>query len=192
MSLSCGATGPSLPTAVSITVTPATPSIAGVTQVGFQANAQGAVDPSLSYAWDLGDGAAANGVATTHVFPRAGVFPVQVTVSNSKGASITTTATVEVRSLAGLWEPSFFVNFCFRIQVTHVGSSITMVTTNGSPILSQVSHPRNIDLSIAAATNFNCGALRTSSGSFDPTLDSFTVGGFGGLNQTETWRRLPN
>ena len=169
MSLSCGATGPSLPTAVSITVTPATPSIAGVTQVGFQANAQGAVDPSLSYAWDLGDGAAANGVATTHVFPRAGVFPVQVTVSNSKGASITTTATVEVRSLAGLWEPSFFVNFCFRIQVTHVGSSITMVTTNGSPILSQVSHPRNIDLSIAAATNFNCGALRTSSGSFDPT-----------------------
>ena len=55
MSISCGATRPSLPTAVSITVTPATPSIAGVTQVAFQANAQGTVDPSLSYTWDFGD-----------------------------------------------------------------------------------------------------------------------------------------
>jgi len=194
VSVSCGST-PAQPTplsSVSIVGAPSTPVISGITQVALQATVAGSTDPSLTYAWNFGDGVTATGASVSHVFARPGVFPVQITVANARGASISATTAVEARSLAGLWEPGFFVNFCFRIRITHEGSAISMVTTNGSAIAASVNHPRLVTLSIAAASNFNCGGLQNASGAFDATLDSFTVGGFGGVNQTETWRRLPN
>jgi hypothetical protein len=194
VSASCGSTPvePTLPSSVSIVGVPSTPVISGITQIALQAAVAGSPDASLTYAWNFGDGSTATGATVSHVFPRPGAFPVQITVTNSRGASVSATASVDARSLAGDWELGFFVNFCYRIRLTHAGSTISMVTTNGSAIAASVSHPRNITLSIAAASNFNCGALQNASGSFDATLDSFTVGGFGGVNQTETWRRLPN
>ena len=87
--------------------------------VNLNASASSDSDGALvSYAWDFGDGAVGSGVTTSHTYAAAGVYTVQLTVTDDAGAVDTATATVTVLSsgssgivsddfnaplLAGMW-----------------------------------------------------------------------------------------
>ena len=64
--------------------------------VSFSANA---ADPGLDYLWDFGDGNTSTAVAPTHVYTRAGVFTVRLTLGNGSG-SISATNSVAVADFA--------------------------------------------------------------------------------------------
>jgi len=53
-------------------------------------------DPITSYAWDFGDGSTGSGRVTTHSYQSIQTFPVSLTVTNSEGATATTTKTVAI------------------------------------------------------------------------------------------------
>ena len=56
----------------------------------------------LSYAWDFGDNSTGNGVNVSHTWTQAGVFTVQLTVTDSRGLTSTTSSTVTVIDVLGL------------------------------------------------------------------------------------------
>ena len=56
----------------------------------------------LSYAWDFGDGSNGSGVNVSHTWTQAGVFTVQLTVTDSRGLTSTTSSTVNVIDVLGL------------------------------------------------------------------------------------------
>jgi PKD repeat protein len=51
-----------------------------------------------SYAWNFGDGGTATGTTASHSYPRAGTYPVRLTVTDDRGATATTTQNVTVTS----------------------------------------------------------------------------------------------
>jgi PKD repeat protein len=53
---------------------------------------------SLTYAWDFGDGSTATGAQTEYEFYAQGFYPVQLTVTDSNGASSTVTHFISVTS----------------------------------------------------------------------------------------------
>ena len=54
----------------------------------------------LTYAWDFGDGATANGVTATHEYATAGTYPVRLTVTDDGGATATVQRSVTVSAPA--------------------------------------------------------------------------------------------
>jgi hypothetical protein len=88
---------------VSISRTPDGTAIAGATAVVFTAAASDTSDGALTVSWDLGDGQKASGASVVHVYASAGVFPVAVTVSDSRGGVTTVGTSVAVGSLSGRW-----------------------------------------------------------------------------------------
>ena len=64
--------------------------------VAFSANAS---NPDLSYLWDFGDGSTSSAVAPTHVYARAGVFTVRLTLGNGAG-SVTGSSSVAIADFA--------------------------------------------------------------------------------------------
>ena len=89
--------GPSggLPAALVVSA-PATQQALGDT-VAFSANAS---SPNLSYLWDFGDGSSSTEIAPTHVYTRAGIFTVRLTVGNGVGGSVSSTGSVAVADFA--------------------------------------------------------------------------------------------
>jgi probable HAF family extracellular repeat protein len=55
---------------------------------------------ALTYAWTFGDGGSATGPTPAHTYADNGQFPVTLTVTDTKGASGTTTVTVTVGNVA--------------------------------------------------------------------------------------------
>jgi PKD repeat protein len=73
----------------------------GTAGVAIQVDGSGSSDPDgdtpLTYAWDLGDGSSASGVAPTHTYAAAGIYTVTLVVTDSRGLAsepTTTTATI--------------------------------------------------------------------------------------------------
>jgi len=64
--------------------------------VSFSANA---AHPTFSYLWDFGDGSTSAEVAPTHVYTRAGVFTVRLTLGNG-AASVSASTSVAVADFA--------------------------------------------------------------------------------------------
>jgi len=85
-----GGVGPSsgLPAALAVSAPAAQQALGDA--VAFSANAS---NPDFSYLWDFGDGSTSTEVAPTHVYSRAGVFTVRLTVGNL-GRSISGTGSV--------------------------------------------------------------------------------------------------
>ena len=82
------------PTA-SFTRTPAS----GPAPLSVAFNGSASTDPDgtiASYAWDFGDGATGTGATTNHVFTAAGTYTAKLTVTDDKGATGSTTASVTV------------------------------------------------------------------------------------------------
>ena len=67
-------------------------------RVGFDATASTDRDGTVtSYAWDFGDGTTGSGVTTSHVFSKPGTYAVHLTVTDERGASGFSAASVFVR-----------------------------------------------------------------------------------------------
>ena len=67
--------------------------------VGFNASASGdagAGGPIVSYAWTFGDGTSITGMTVVHAFPRAGSYPVTLTVTNAVGLADSVTEFVTI------------------------------------------------------------------------------------------------
>ncbi len=65
--------------------------------VAFDASGSTDVDGVVvDYRWDFGDGATGNGVTAAHTYPRAGSFPVTLTVVDDDGVASSTTRVVSV------------------------------------------------------------------------------------------------
>ncbi len=58
-------------------------------------------DPTLSYAWDLGDGNTATGATINHTYDAGGRYTVTLTVSDSSGQSSSASQTIKVRKRGG-------------------------------------------------------------------------------------------
>jgi PKD repeat protein len=74
----------------------------GAAGTAIQLDGSGSSDPDgdtpLTYAWELGDGSTATGVAPTHTYGAAGTYTVSLVVTDSRGLASepsTTTATIE-------------------------------------------------------------------------------------------------
>lgn len=51
---------------------------------------------SCTYSWNFGDGTSAGGITTSHAFRTAGTFPVTLTVTDARGASVLFTQSITV------------------------------------------------------------------------------------------------
>ena len=91
-----GGVGPSsgLPAALAVSAPAAQQALGDA--VAFSANAS---NPDFSYLWDFGDGSTSTEVAPTHVYSRAGMFTVRLTVGNL-GRSISGTGSVAIADFA--------------------------------------------------------------------------------------------
>jgi len=185
-SLACGGpTAPTNPPVANLTISPQGSVIVGITTVTFQAAPDALAQ--TSYSWNFGDGAAAAGATAIHVYTREGTFSVVLTATNTGGSAIAAAA-ITARSLTGVWRPDFFFAPCFSVRLTHNGSNVDAIAINGSAASATVQSPRDITLTIAPTPAQNCGsAIQNRSGTFDATLDSFTLTIT--PTQTDTWRR---
>ena len=84
-----------LPPAAAVTITPPYPSPGE--KVIFDAGSSIDMnDPIVSYSWDFGDGTTAVGQTASHTYAGSGVYPVNLTVRDSKGGESTVTEPVAV------------------------------------------------------------------------------------------------
>ena len=95
ISSSVTVTAASSPTA-SFVFSPTAPTTATLVQFNAAASTSPAGTTITGYAWNFGDGSTATGVTTSHTFTTAGVYNVALTVTDSAGATGTTSSTVTV------------------------------------------------------------------------------------------------
>jgi hypothetical protein len=136
-SLSCGSNSPSSPTPTptptpqanrapvinSMNFAPAF-GIAQLTQFSFNASASDPDGDSITYAWDVA-GNPSTGTNGTIAFPDGRNGVARVTVTDSKGSTVTDTRTFIVGSMSGLWTGSIpgYTNMAFDLT-----QSATVVT----------------------------------------------------------------
>jgi hypothetical protein len=88
----------------SLSVSPTGTGIVSTTVHNFQyGNAASGGVPPYTFAWTFGDGEAATGPTTAHVYKSTGDFTVTATVTDSKGSTGATSVGVSVRSVTGVW-----------------------------------------------------------------------------------------
>jgi PKD repeat protein len=110
------------PVVTAPTATPGT-AIVGI-EVAFLASATDAEGDQVSYAWDFGDGETSTQASPNHVFQRAGVFMVRVTVRDRDGAD-SAEAPITVKTLTGDWCP-LSCNFeNGRLRLVQNGTTVT-------------------------------------------------------------------
>jgi hypothetical protein len=69
--------------------------------VSFNGSASSDPDGTIiSYSWDFGDGAAASGSATSHVYSTPGTYTARLTVTDNQGASGSQTVSIQVSASA--------------------------------------------------------------------------------------------
>jgi len=176
------------PIAGTIGVSPSATGMAGITSYTF--TAQGASDPdgdSLTYEWNLGDGATGSGQSTTHVYSDAGSFSVALTVADKdhKVTAPGTTVTV-ARSMAGVWaggvEPGF-TNTLFSVNLTQsntsLGGSMTFsgnlsgTVTGLTGSVGGTTYPASVNFTTVYSVS-GIPVRQTFSGSTDSTGSSMT------------------
>jgi hypothetical protein len=155
------ATGPSKsngnPTA-SLTVSDSLP-LMGVTPVSFAATGSDPDGDALSYSWNFGDGATATGAVVTHVFGTGGTFNVALTASDGKGGSATANASVNARSLTGVWTSQARA---WNFEIQQVGGQITgrllgfkrVSLDPPPPLLGTVKAPRTVVFDVPGGLSF--------------------------------------
>jgi hypothetical protein len=145
------------PTA-SLTVSDSLP-LVGATPVSFVATGSDPDGDALSYSWNFGDGATATGAVVTHVFGTGGTFNVAVTVSDGKGGGATANASVNARSLTGVWTSQARA---WNFEIQQVGGQITgrllgfkNVSLNPPPpLFGTVKAPRSVAFDVPGGLSF--------------------------------------
>jgi len=110
----------------SFSFSPSSPSTG--TQVSF--NGAGSSDPDgwiVSYSWQFGDGATASGSSTQHAYSSPGTYTVRLTVTDSQGASDTTTRQLSVQIPS---RPDLSIRgIMFSPSSPTIGSQVTVSAT---------------------------------------------------------------
>jgi len=138
------------PTVADVTVEPAgVVALASATQLTFAVQASDPNGDALSYTWDFGDGSSGTGASVTHVYASEGTYSVTVSASDGK-ASATGSASVDVRSVAGLWRGTV-LGFGFTLNLHQSGTNLTGTWAFGEfastlAVSGKVTAPRNISL----------------------------------------------
>jgi PKD repeat protein len=160
----------------SFTFTPGGPALAGATEVAFSASATDPDGDALSYAWDFGDGATGSGQNVRHVFDTTGALNVVLTVQDGKSGSVTSSKSVEVRSLTGRW---IDIDPRFRVDLVQNGRTFTgSVTVAGFGQVSTINagilrDPR--DVAFHRQSSVPGFATVDYRGSLDATLNHMNV-----------------
>jgi len=122
------------PVITSLTVTPF--GVSGLTTISMAAAATDADNDTLTYAWSFGGATAAGPTATATLTGDGGVA-VRLTVTDSKGGSVTDTRTVTIGTMTGVWSIAF--NTCTpssvfpTLTLTQTGTAVNgtfLQTTN--------------------------------------------------------------
>jgi hypothetical protein len=91
----------------SLAVQPRGVALAQVTRVTFLALASDPDGDSATFEWDFGDGSAATGASVERVFATPGVYTVRLNAKDPHGATASTSTTVTVGTLDGVWVPNW-------------------------------------------------------------------------------------
>lgn len=160
----------------SFTISPNSSILMGATSVNLTATGADPDGDALTYSWNFGDGSTGTGQSVAHVFASAGPLAVVLTIQDAKGAQVTVSNTVTVKSITGHWvdtDPRFQVDF------VQTGSTFTgSVTVSGfgkvSDITSgRVTAPRNV--AFHRQSSVAGFATVDYTGSLDTTLDRMDV-----------------
>lgn len=173
-----------VPTGGSVSITPSTGLQAAQS---FAISSQGASDPdgdTLTYSWDLGDGATATGQNVSKVYNNAGSFTATVTVSDGKEQA-TGSGNATVRGMSGNWRGTistedFVVNFSFGLTQsgTNVTGNYSDIIFTGSVTSGSVSSPNNVRITVTVPDFVPFTFTGTTSGDVNSVSGIVTGSGF--------------
>jgi len=99
-----------IPPAASFTASPESGS--APLHVNFNASSSSDPDGSITqYHWDFGDGAAADGITTSHAYNNPGAYTVRLTVTDNKGAASSITKQINVSPALDTQSPALITLF---------------------------------------------------------------------------------
>ena len=96
-------------------------SVTTATTVVFTTSVTGGTSP-YHYQWDLGDGATSSGAYTSHLYAYSGTYTIQLTVTDNKGQSYSTSQTVTV---IGSQIQPLTTDFNYKPTQTTVDTTVT-------------------------------------------------------------------
>lgn len=99
--------------------------IAQLSSFTFNAATADADGDPVSVSWNLGDGTAATGNSTTHIYTNGGTMNVVGTATDTKGAQGTGSTTVTVGSMTGSWLANVPICGTFNLSLTQTGGTVT-------------------------------------------------------------------
>ena len=101
------------------------------TELAFTASALDLGDDQLTYGWDFGDGATAEGAEATHAYAAEGTYTVTLTVTDDDGASAATETDVPILLSAPTIEPLRISGIDTRLTVDEPveGDDVAFVVT---------------------------------------------------------------
>ena len=155
-------------------------SVTTTTTVTFTASVTGGTSP-YNYQWDLGDGATSSGAYTSHLYAYSGTYTIQLTVTDNKGQSYSTSQTVTV---IGSQIQPLTTDFNYKPTQTTVDTTVTFAAaaTGGTGPYTfgwdlgdaSTATGTNIDHMYTKASNYTV-VLTTTDHVGDATISSKTV-----------------
>jgi len=152
--------------------------------------------PPYSFAWNLGDGAAAIGASVSHVYAGPGSFTATLTTTDSRGISVSSSSSAVVTdTVTGRWVASLDrggTSLVTRSQNLDLIQNMTAVTVTITDTANQfglatgtgnVANPRNLSVSAIFTNSKFIGA-----DPINPWPATFAVNYVGDLDATFVWR----
>lgn len=162
--------GGNRPPTVTIGVS-STAALVSVSSLTFSASASDPDGDSLTYQWDFGDGSSASGQTVRKTYDRAGAYQATVRVTDSRGASGSSSTSITAKSLDGLWEDA---SQGYGVKMSQSGSTFTGRTVFSIRNLTgSTKGSVNANLEVQYSTNYGF-ATDSFSGRLDPGLDNIS------------------
>lgn len=142
--------------------------LASVTEVTFTASTGGLT----SYEWDFGDGSNASGQTVRKTYAQAGSYQVALRVTDTRGATASSSSSLVVKSLDALWDDDAQQ---YGVKLTQTGRSLRGRTVFRVRNLTGAT-TGNVDseMRITYSTAYGPGVSDSFEGRLDPGLDRIT------------------
>jgi hypothetical protein len=154
--------------------------LAGATNVIFGVRATDPDGDSLTYSVDFADGDVYNGsnAGFSHTFFRARDYRVQITVTDSKGATAKADSNVSVGSLEGTWTLTTGVHESLTVNMSHNNNrALNGIVSNGMTFSGNVSDPYGVRMCFDGVSY--CLQAGCYNGSTDASLNQIVFPGGG-------------